>query len=299
MPLPPLTISASPLGLLVRVLKVLPALLLQCCTVLLYNATQLLSLLVLPLSRRAFRGINRRGATWWWGWSCGLARLIHGTRLELSGDPLPAAENALVVSNHQTGADITFLAMLAHGKQRAGDLKWFVKHSLKYVPGIGWGMLFLDNLFVKRNWARDQRSIERTFGRLTANRVPVWLVLFAEGTRITADKLRRSQRIMERKGLAPTAEVLYPHTRGFVAAVGGLGNHVAAVYDVTVGYGGGVPSLWHYLLGYATEAHLHVRRFPIAELPTGAAELSGWLLDRFAEKDRLLVRFYRDGRFER
>lgn len=297
MPQSPLTTSASPLGLLARVLLVLPAVLLQICTLALYNATQLLSLLVLPLSRRAFRAINRRGAAWWWSWSCGLARLIHGTRLVLTGDPLPASENALVVSNHQQGADITFLALLAHQHGRAGDLKWFVKHTLKFVPGIGWGMLFLDNLFVRRDWARDQRSIERTFARLTAGRVPLWLMLFAEGTRLTPEKLARSQRIMARKGHAPTGHVMYPHTRGFVAAVEGLCGAVDAVYDVTIGYPDGVPALWHYVLGYAKRAHLHVRRFPIDALPADPAELAGWLVERFAEKDRLLERFYREGRF--
>jgi 1-acyl-sn-glycerol-3-phosphate acyltransferase len=297
MPLAPLTTPASLAGQLLRLLAVLPALLLQTITVLVYNATQLLSLLALPVSRRAFRAINRRGAAWWWSWSCALARRLHGTRLALSGDPLPARENALLLANHQGGADITFLALLARQQGRAGDLKWFVKNELKYVPGIGWGMLFLDNLFVKRDWARDQRSIERTFRRLTAGRVPLWLMLFAEGTRLTPGKLARSQRIMERKGRTPTSHVMYPHTRGFVASLRGLGDHLEAVYDVTIGYEDGVPSLWQYMLGYATVAHLHVRRYPLAALPAADAERAGWLIDRFGEKDALLDRFYREGRF--
>jgi len=49
-------------------------------------------------------------------------------------------------------------------------------------------------------------------------------------------------------------------------------------------------------LEYAV-AHLHVRRFPVGDLPAGDEELARWLYLRFQEKDRLLDHFYRHGRF--
>jgi lysocardiolipin and lysophospholipid acyltransferase len=55
--------------------------------------------------------------------------------------------------------------------------------------------------------------------------------------------------------------------------------------------------LWQYIKGVCTEAHLHVRRYPIEEMPHSLDELSQWLLARFAEKDELLDRFYATGRF--
>jgi hypothetical protein len=92
--------------------------------------------------------------------------------------------------------------------------------------------------------------------------------------------------------------VLVPRTKGFVASVAGLRRHATAIYDVTIGYERGVPTLWQYIKGFAPRAHLHVRRFPIADLPTDDAGLATWLQQRFQEKDSLLERFYRDGRFE-
>ena len=67
--------------------------------------------------------------------------------------------------------------------------------------------------------------------------------------------------------------------------------------DVTIGYEKGVPSLWQYVKGYAKTAHLHVRRFAVADLPESDAELTEWLLERFREKDQLLEDFYQQGKF--
>ena len=60
-------------------------------------------------------------------------------------------------------ADITFLMDFAYRKGRLGDMKWMVKDIIKYVPGVGWGMLFLDCIFVKRDWTTDKESIRKTF----------------------------------------------------------------------------------------------------------------------------------------
>jgi 1-acyl-sn-glycerol-3-phosphate acyltransferase len=193
--------------------------------------------------------------------------------------------------------DITFLMDLARRKDRLGDMKWLVKDVIKYVPGVGWGMLFIDCVFVKRDWAADQESIRRAFAKLRDNRVPVWMLSFSEGTRLTAEKLARSQAYAREHGLPVPRHTLVPRTKGFVATVEGLRDHVGAVYDVTLGYEGGVPTLWQYIQGFAPRAHVHVRRFPIADIPTDEDALAEWLLERFREKDDLLDRFYRDGNF--
>ena len=55
--------------------------------------------------------------------------------------------------------------------------------------------------------------------------------------------------------------MLIPRTKGFVASVEGLGDHLNAVYDFTIGYVDGVPSLWQYITGRVKQIHIHVRRF--------------------------------------
>jgi len=89
--------------------------------------------------------------------------------------------------------------------------------------------------------------------------------------------------------------VLVPRAKGFVASVTGLAGHVVAVYDVTIGYVGGLPSLWQWAKGRMREVHLDVRRYPLAELPAAPEALAAWLAERFREKDARLERFYAGG----
>jgi 1-acyl-sn-glycerol-3-phosphate acyltransferase len=225
------------------------------------------------------------------------AKRFNGTEVIVSGEDLPTNENVLVVSNHQQMPDITTIMTLARSKGRLGDLKFFVKHALKWVPGVGWGMQFLNCPFLKRDWSADREKIDATFDTLVRERIPMWLVSFVEGTRATEAKIRASAEWAVERGLESTRHVLLPRTKGFVASVEGLGDHLNAVYDFTIGYVDGVPTLWQYITGRVKQIHVHIRRFPADELPKIEAELKQWLIDRFYEKDALLEHYYETGAF--
>lgn len=266
-------------------------------SLLVINLLQMASLVVLPFSRPGFRALNRAFADTWWGWCVSYVERFQGVRVVLTGDAVPSDENALVVANHQDYSDIVMLLCLGARKGRLGDMKWFVKDGLKYVPGVGWGMLFLDCIFVRRNWTADRESVEHTFVKVRQHRIPIWLISFLEGTRLTKRKLEASQRYMARHNLAPTEHVMFPRTKGFVASIRGLGGHVQAVYDVTIAYEGRVLKLWDILKGNPQKAHLHVRRFPVPELPKDDETLAEWAVTLFAEKERLLAQFQQTGAF--
>ena len=206
-------------------------------------------------------------------------------------------EDALLIANHQQMPDIPAIMKLAKTKDRLGDLKFFVKKQLKWAPGVGWGMQFLDCPFIDREWSSDSANIRRTFSKLVDNQVPMWLVSFVEGTRATLPKLEASREFARSRGLAETRHVQVPRTKGFTASVQGLRGHVTAVYDLTIGYEEGVPTLWQYLKGLVGRVHLHVRRLPIEELPETDEGLRQWLLERFVEKDRLMENYYQTGKF--
>lgn len=295
MPLEPLNPPSNPLRWAWGIARAIPGLIALVVGLVLFNLAGLLSLAVLPLSRRGFRALNRFTADLWWGAFAMAVRALHRARIHVTGDRLPRRENALLVANHQQMTDVCFLILLARRCGAAGDTKWFVKDAVKYVPLLGWGMLFLDNLFVRRSWARDRASIERTFRRINQGRVPIWLMLFAEGTRITPDKHELSIRRAAHKGRRQNRHVLLPHTKGFTASIQGLRGHLDAVYDVTIAYPDGAPNLWQFICGLAPTAHLHVRRHPTAGLPEAEPDLARWLLDRWDEKDDLLQRFEADG----
>ncbi len=297
MPLPPLTDPEDPRVRTLAALKVAPVVGFLSSALLGFNALQTLSTVLLPVSPQTFRAFNRWAANVWWGWCVTGSKKLNHVTLQVTGQDVPPRENAIVVINHQNMPDITFLMDYARSKDRLGDMKWMVKDPIKYVPGVGWGMLFIDCVFVKRNWTADKDSILATFARLRDNQVPVWLLSFSEGTRFTPEKLERSRKYAREHGLYEPRHTLVPRTKGFVATVQGLRDHVDAVYDLTLGYEKGVPTLWQFVRGFAPRAHLHVRRHAIDTLPTDEAELSQWLYRSFQEKDELLEHFYTHGSF--
>jgi len=297
MPLPPLSDPAGTGTRIVRLAKAVPVTGIGFASLLVFNAAQTASLALLPFSRRAFRRFNRWCANTWWGACVVASQRLNGTRLVVTGENLPSNENALVLANHQDMPDIVALMILARSKRRLGDLKFFVKQALKWVPGVGWGMQFISCPFVRRDWTTDRERIRRTFDTLVREGIPVWLVSFAEGTRSTPDKLRESAEWALANGIEATRHVLVPRSKGFAATIEGLGSHLHAVYDVTIGYVDGVPTLWQYITGSVKRIHVHVRRFPIESLPKLEHELRDWLIDCYREKDALLEHYYSTGAF--
>jgi 1-acyl-sn-glycerol-3-phosphate acyltransferase len=293
MPLQPLRDDSGPFA----TIRALGVLAIGFGTLLPINLLQLLSLVVLPFSRGAFRAINRWCADTWWGLCVTGAELVYGVRIIFTGDDVPVREDTLLIANHQQMPDIPAIMKFCKTKDRLGDMKYFVKKQLKWVPGMGWGMQFLDCLFIDRDWASDSEQIRRTFDRLVSGKVPVHLVSFVEGTRLTLPKLEIAQAYARENGLTVPRHTLVPRSKGFSASVEGLRSHIAAVYDLTIAYEEGVPSLWQYLKGLVQRIHVHVRRFPIEELPYSADDLRQWLLTRWDEKNDLLDHYYATGSF--
>lgn len=254
------------------------------------NLLQFPSLLLLPFSRDAYRAWNRKIASIIWGWWAFSIEKIDGMKLTITGDPLPDDENAIVVANHQSMADVVIVMCLAQRHGRVGDLRWLVKDIVKWVPGVGWGMVFLDCLFLKRNWADDEKNIKATFQRYNEHKSPLWLVSFPEGTRITPKKLEASRAYAAKVGLPPPSKVMLPRPKGFAASLQGLREHVTAVYSLTIAYPGKTaPGLVALIRGDVDEVKLNVRRIPVEAFGPGEDAASAWLMGEFREKDAWLA----------
>jgi 1-acyl-sn-glycerol-3-phosphate acyltransferase len=262
------------------------------------NPIQCLSILVLPFSAPLCRRINRWCARSIWGLWVVLAERMNNIDVRLSGDALPRGENAIVICNHQSMTDVMALICVAWRCGRISDVKWFVKDIIKFVPGVGWGMWFLDCVFVKRDWMRDKASIERTFSKYIDNDIPLFLISFLEGTRKTPDKWAESQAFAHERGLYVPQHTMVPRTKGFAATVQGLRTHVDAVYDITIGYpDGDPPSPFSCYAARVDRLEMRLQRHPIDTLPEGADALADWAQARFREKDEHLAQFATTGRF--
>lgn len=261
------------------------------------NFCQILGVVIYPVSRPLFRRYQRMIAYMIWGWWGFAVQKLCGLSVKVTGDDISGPENAIVICNHQEMSDIIVILCHAYNIGTVRRTTWMAKDVIRYVPGLGWGLAFLDTVFLKRNWSRDEAGIKATFAKIIENNLPIWMISFPEGTRITPAKLEKSREFARMRGLTPTQHVIMPRATGFYATVTGLRGHVSAVYSLTIGYHGRVPKLTEIIRGDVKEVGLHIRRIPIGEIPSERADISEWLLEEFRLKDRLLQQFVKDGSF--
>ncbi|KAI0116854.1 1-acyl-sn-glycerol-3-phosphate acyltransferase [Daldinia grandis] len=168
-------------------------------------------------------------------------------------DGLPMKESAVIVSNHATWADAMGM-------------------------GMGMGMPM------------------RTFGGIVRRRWPMWLISFGEATRFTPNKYNKSIVWCKQNGRLQPLHLLYLRTKGFATTVQQLrvAPHVKAVYDFAIAYHHKdkfhvAPDMWETLKVpdhsgfYEHDFHIHIRRFPLGDLPRMDGELAKWLEQRWVE----------------
>jgi 1-acyl-sn-glycerol-3-phosphate acyltransferase len=255
------------------------------------NAMQMISILWRYASPSMFRRYNSFWADTYWSYIVWLAKNLGGLRVSFGGDKLPERENALLLSNHQSAVDI--VVQLAFGKsfERLGDMKFFAKDALKYIPGPGWGMIFLDCIFMKRDWTRDRENVIRRLQGFKKAGAPIWVNLYPEGTRLKPSKLAAAQDFARQQKLPIPHRVLIPRVKGFLATVEGLEGHVDAVYDLTIAYPNGrAPTLWQLLSAQGSDVKVEIKRYPIHQLPKDQAGRSEWLFQLYRDKETQMER---------
>lgn len=251
------------------------------------NISQMLSLVLLLVSRKQFTKFNM-GCKALFCWGNWVASKACGNEFIITGD-IPCREDAIIMCNHQVMSDIPVVWVWGYPSGMNGNMKWFVKDSLKYVPGPGWGLKFLGALFVKRNWSQDAETIRKTFKILMEWDFPFWVVIFPEGTRLTPEKLAASQAYAKRKGLPLYERVLMPRPKGAWSSVSGLRPKLQAIYDVSIGYEAPeAPQLRKYFGIGGYRIHVRAVRVPIADIPMMERDFNQWMMQRFVLKDEWL-----------
>lgn len=263
----------------------------------LINAIQIVFLPLLFIAPKLSRKLHQGVGYTWWCIAVVVMEKIKKIEFVYTGADVPLSENVILIGNHQSMADVAPILALAYHKKSLPYLKWFAKDILKYVPGMGWGLYFAGNFFVKRDWLRDQRKIDKVFENVLKFREPMWLVSFLEGTRITADKLKKSQIFSKDRQRPVLKHLLAPRTKGFEAAIKSLRTHLDAVYDITIAFPEGTPDILTFFSGCIHRIDVHVRRFPIDSIPFTDKEISDWVWKVFEEKDELIKYFIRHHRF--
>ncbi|CAF3575005.1 unnamed protein product [Rotaria sp. Silwood1] len=232
---------------------------------------------------------------------------FHGDYQEI----IKKKENILFISNHQSSVDWIIANMLAIRQGSLGHIRYILKNELKWIPLYGFYFQQHGCIYVRRNDKGDLERVEKGIRQIKSNGLPVWLVIFPEGTRFNPvknqDIIERSRQFAKQKGVPPFDHVLYPRTGATVAAINVLKDKFDAVYDVTIMYSQtydknrqirtGAASMAEFLQGQTKELHIHVKRIPIDSIPSETNEqISNWLYQRFIIKDKLIKHFYDQNR---
>ena len=109
-------------------------------------------------------------------WSDATFRMNPLWRVQITGiDKVDRSGTYIIVSNHQSGADVMVLfKMYIH-------FKWVAKRSLFQVPLIGWSMSLNRYLALERSSSGSMRKMIRDASRYLAGRNS--LMIFPEGSR--------------------------------------------------------------------------------------------------------------------
>ncbi len=231
----------------------------------------------------------------WVGTNQLIFRLLHDLPKadaygELSVDgTLDPCKSYLLISNHQSWADILVLFNCFHG--RVPFLRFFLKQDLIYVPIIGvvcWAMDF--PFMTRKSGAADIATTRKACEIYKLD--PVTVVNFLEGTRFTAAKHAAKK--------SPFQRLLRPKAAGLSYTLNAMGEQFAGMINVTIVYQPTHrPLVWSWLCGEQRQVRVAAQVQPLpADLFSGdyAADSSfrtafqDWINGLWAVKDATLGR---------
>ncbi|CAM9103280.1 unnamed protein product [Discosporangium mesarthrocarpum] len=239
-------------------------------------------LLVPPPLYMGARHIYRRWmgfvAYLWFALASYLLETFCGIKVLLSGDPVPCGESALIICNHRCRVDWMFLWCMCLRQGQLSGLKIVLKDALKSVPGFGWAMQMFMFVFLARDRRRDVVHMRRVGRYLHFHGVPTSLLIFPEGTDLSANNLKKSQAFAAERGLPLYKHILHPKVKGFSECLQVLRPQLDAVHDVTIAYRdykkGERASEEALLAGqFPREVHMHVKRHSVQDMPLEEEEV--------------------------
>ncbi|XP_013193339.1 lysocardiolipin acyltransferase 1 [Amyelois transitella] len=257
-----------------------------------------------------------------------LFQCFFKTHLHHFGDYVDPDENTIIVMNHRTRVDWNYVWIgLYHATHDPtgevcickeppdkfknsrdifdrisggiSKIKFVLKDELKNVPAMGWIMQLNFFLYVKRDWREDQLNMLQFVEYYKKLKYPCRLVLFPEGTDLSEDNKRRSDKFAAANNLPKLEYVLHPRTTGWVALCSALrGSGLNSVYDVTVAYDTPAQTEADLLRGCIPKhVYFYFKKYSIEQLPEDDLALKTWLNNRWSEKEISLKNFHKNGKF--
>jgi lysophosphatidic acid acyltransferase/lysophosphatidylinositol acyltransferase len=207
-------------------------------------------------------------------------------------------EHGYLIMNHTYDIDWLIGWIFCERVGVLGNCKAYAKKSIQYLPTMGFAWKFSESVFLERNWDSDRLLIGRQVAELAQYPDPMFLLLFAEGTRFTEVKHQASIEFAKEKGLPILKRHLTPRTKGFTTSLPELRNRVPAIYSVQLAFdpkSNVKPTVMTLLLGKPVTGHMFFERIPVDSVPEDEEEAALWLRELYNKKDRMMDSFLTTG----
>lgn len=210
----------------------------------------------------------------------------------------------VLMANHQLYTDWLYLWWIAYTNKMHGRIYIILKESLKQLPIFGWGAQFYNFIFLSRKWETDRWRFKRALNHLRNASDPMWLLIFPEGTNLSAVTREKSAAWAKKTGIPDMKNQLLPRSTGLQFCLQELRQTTNWLYDCTIAYEGVPKGMYGqdiYTLRSSffegrppKSVNMYWRRYKISDIPLdNDAAFGRWLNNRWREKDYLLEYFYK------
>ena len=214
----------------------------------------------------------------------------------------------VLMANHQLYTDWMYLWWIAYTNKMHGRIYIILKESLKNLPIFGWGAQFYNFIFLSRKWETDRYRFKRALNHLKNPQDPMWLLIFPEGTNLSAVTREKSKAWSNKAGIQDMKHQLLPRTTGLQFCLQELRQTTNWLYDCTIAYEGVPKGMYgqdiftlrsSFFEGRPPKSvNMYWRRFRISEIPVDNDQaFARWLNNRWREKDYILEYFYKYAHF--
>lgn len=181
--------------------------------------------------------------------------------------------------------------MLGYGRS-------FVKNVIKYIPIAGWMFGLSEQIFLQRSFDKDKQVIEAGLENILSYPYSAWIIVTAEGTRLTEEKHRASIKFAQERNIKPLKHHLLPRPKGFMTCVPILKQNKSKVtvlnYQLAFDNESKVkPTLLNIIRGEKLTSHIYIEVISIDELEATPE----YLQKVYQRKDEIHDSFVKYGNF--